>query len=64
MNVTSAEPNVTSSVNSTEPLHEASNSSQYEDEEEIVDEDMEAMVRIVSGEDCPPGQCPWQVSLP
>lgn len=23
--------------------------------------EMAGMVRIVNGEDCPPGECPWQV---
>lgn len=29
--------------------------------EEIVNSQMASMTRIVNGEDCPPGECPWQV---
>lgn len=32
--------------------------------EEIIAPQMAGMTRIVNGEDCPPGECPWQVETP
>lgn len=29
--------------------------------EQIINSQMASMTRIVNGEDCPPGECPWQV---
>ncbi|XP_029137948.2 coagulation factor X [Labrus bergylta] len=31
--------------------------------EEYINSDMAGMTRIVNGEDCPPGECPWQALL-
>lgn len=30
-------------------------------EEEEINAEMASMTRIVNGENCPPGECPWQV---
>ncbi|KAG7503110.1 coagulation factor X-like [Solea senegalensis] len=31
--------------------------------EELINPEMASMTRIVNGEDCPPGECPWQALL-
>lgn len=55
--------NTTSSINSTKTFQDTSNSSKNVVSEKSIISEMAEMTRIVNGEDCPPGQCPWQVSV-
>ncbi|XP_068586804.1 coagulation factor X [Cebidichthys violaceus] len=62
-NVTESNPtNHSANINSTESA-DAAPLPQDSVFEEIVVPNMGSMTRIVNGEDCPPGECPWQALL-
>lgn len=65
-NTNSTNSDFNSSIESNETVYKVSNSStnQYEVNEDIIFKEMAKMTRIVNGEDCPPGECPWQVKIP
>ncbi|XP_068458101.1 uncharacterized protein [Clinocottus analis] len=50
-------------TNSTEHQDSLPDGGRTEVFEELVIPDRRAMTRIVDGEDCPPGECPWQALL-
>lgn len=41
--------------------NKSQNVADYSNLEKMIQSEMATMIRIVNGEDCPPGQCPWQV---
>lgn len=41
--------------------NKSQNVAEYPNLEKMIQSEMATMTRIVNGEDCPPGQCPWQV---
>ncbi|XP_068506011.1 coagulation factor X [Syngnathus scovelli] len=65
-NQTHVEGNDTSAVSLTEMSSAGNDSSEhmseYKEDEEITSE-IAGMTRIVNGENCPPGECPWQALL-
>lgn len=43
--------------------NKSQNVAHYPNLEKMIQSEMAKMTRIVNGEDCPPGQCPWQALL-
>uniref|UniRef100_UPI0037E99BB9 uncharacterized protein n=1 Tax=Semicossyphus pulcher TaxID=241346 RepID=UPI0037E99BB9 len=66
-NLTDINANSTGLSNETSPLSLNSTKSKplFDNEvfEEFIHSQMAGMTRIVNGEDCPPGECPWQALL-
>lgn len=65
-NITEVELNSTTNSTEQDYLSDKSSSTQtvpeYEVFEDKVTSEMAEMTRIVNGEYCPPGECPWQVN--